>query len=123
MRHHQRPRGSASALPGLLVRAPVPHPRCRQDAASGLRDYDVQYGTWTSWLTDTARTQADFLGERDQSYYFRVQATDHVNNTSAWVEAGPVLPAGPGESATRLFPALGQAGGCTQSPFESRYLP
>jgi hypothetical protein len=48
---------------------------------SGLRDYDVQYkvgitGTWTSWLTNTSQTQADFVGERDQSYYFRVQATD-----------------------------------------------
>jgi hypothetical protein len=52
-----------------------------QDAASGLRDYEVQYkvgisGTWTSWLSDTTQTQANFLGERDQSYYFRVQATD-----------------------------------------------
>jgi hypothetical protein len=66
-----------------------------QDGESGLRDYDVQYkvgvaGTWTSWLTDTTQTQADFVGERDQSYYFRVQASDNVNNTSAWVEAGPV---------------------------------
>ncbi len=85
-----------SALLGLLVRAPVPHLRCtvpargRQDGESGLRDYDVQYGTWTSWLSDITQAQADFLGERDQSYYFRVQATDHVNNPSAWVEAGPV---------------------------------
>jgi hypothetical protein len=50
----------------------------------------VQYGTWTSWLTHTSRTQAPFVGERDQSYYFRVQASDNVNNASAWVEAGPV---------------------------------
>jgi RHS repeat-associated protein len=50
----------------------------------------VQYGTWTSWLTHTSQTEAPFVGERDQSYYFRVQATDNVNNTSAWVEAGPV---------------------------------
>jgi RHS repeat-associated protein len=67
-----------------------------QDEESGLRDYDVQYkvgvaGTWTSWLTNTPQTQAPFVGERDQSYYFRVQATDNVNNTSAWVEAGPVV--------------------------------
>jgi hypothetical protein len=52
-----------------------------QDAMSGVHDYAVQYkvgvaGTWTSWLSDTTQTQADFLGERDQSYYFRVQATD-----------------------------------------------
>jgi RHS repeat-associated protein len=50
----------------------------------------VQCGTWTPWLTNTSQTQADFLGERDQSYYFHVQATDNVNNASAWVEAGPV---------------------------------
>jgi RHS repeat-associated protein len=66
-----------------------------QDAASGLRDYDVQYkvgitGTWTSWLTHTSQTQAPFVGEAGQSYFFQVRATDNVNNTSAWVEAGPV---------------------------------
>jgi hypothetical protein len=52
-----------------------------QDAASGVRDYAVQYkvgasGTWVSWLMNTSQTQAPFVGERDQSYYFRVQATD-----------------------------------------------
>jgi hypothetical protein len=52
-----------------------------QDGESGLRDYAVQYkvgisGIWTSWLTHTSQTQADFVGERDQSYFFRVQATD-----------------------------------------------
>jgi hypothetical protein len=88
----------------------------------------VQYkvgisGTWTSWLTHTSQTQAPFVGEAGQSYYFRVQATDHVNNTSAWVEAGLALLAGRVKFATRLFPALGQAAGCTQSPFESRWLP
>jgi RHS repeat-associated protein len=62
---------------------------------SGLRDYDVQYkvgagGTWVSWLTHTPQTEAPFVGERDQSYYFRVQAIDNVDNASAWVEAGPV---------------------------------
>jgi RHS repeat-associated protein len=73
----------------------VPHPRCRQDAESGLRDYDVQYkvgagGTWTSWLTNTSQTQTLFVGEAGQSYFFQVKATDNVNNPSAWVEAGPV---------------------------------
>jgi hypothetical protein len=66
-----------------------------QDGESGLRDYAVQYkvgisGIWTSWLTHTSQTQADFVGERDQSYFFRVQATDNVSNTSAWAESGPV---------------------------------
>jgi RHS repeat-associated protein len=30
------------------------------------------------------------VGEAGESYFFQVKATDHVNNTSAWVEAGPV---------------------------------
>jgi hypothetical protein len=66
-----------------------------QDGESGLRDYEVQYkvgitGTWTSWLTDSTQTQAPFVGEAGQSYFFQVRATDNVNNASAWVEAGPV---------------------------------
>jgi RHS repeat-associated protein len=66
-----------------------------QDGESGLRGYDVQYkvgitGTWTSWLTNTSQTQAPFVGEAGESYFFQVRATDHVNNESVWVEAGPV---------------------------------
>jgi RHS repeat-associated protein len=66
-----------------------------QDGESGLRDYEVQFkvgtgGTWTSWLAHTPQTEAPFVGEAGQSYFFRVKATDNVNNTSAWVEAGPV---------------------------------
>jgi hypothetical protein len=73
----------------------VPHPRCRQDGESGLLDYDVEYkvgesGDWTAWLTHTSQTQAPFVGEADQSYTFRMRATDNVSNTSAWVESGPV---------------------------------
>jgi hypothetical protein len=37
------------------------------------------------------QTQADFVGERDESYYFRVRATDHGNDTGDWVEAGLVV--------------------------------
>jgi uncharacterized protein (DUF427 family) len=55
----------------------------------------VQYkvgitGTWTSWLAHTSQTQAPFVGEAGQSYFFQVRATDNVNNASAWVEAEPV---------------------------------
>jgi hypothetical protein len=62
---------------------------------SGLRSNDVQYkvgitGTWTSWLTHTSQTQAPFVGEAGESYFFQVRAMDNVNNASAWVEAGPV---------------------------------
>jgi hypothetical protein len=65
-----------------------------EDSESGLRDYDVAYkvgsGNWVGWYTDTTRTQASFIGEKDQTYYFRIQATDNVSNTSAWVESDPV---------------------------------
>ena len=59
----------------------MPRPRCRQDGESGLRDYDVEYkvgesGGWTAWLTHTTQTQAPFVGEADQSYTFRVRATN-----------------------------------------------
>jgi hypothetical protein len=88
-------------LPTVTIAAPPVAPLhfrvswLGQDGASGLRDYDVQYkvgmtGTWTSWLSDTTQTQAPFVGETGESYFFQVKATDNVNNTSAWVEAGPV---------------------------------
>jgi RHS repeat-associated protein len=39
---------------------------------------------------NTTQTQAPFVGEAGESYFFQVKATDNVNNASAWVEAGPV---------------------------------
>jgi hypothetical protein len=65
------------------------------DDECGVRHYDVQYkagagGTWTGWLTATTQTEAVFLGQSNQTYYFRIQATDNVSNTSAWIESGPV---------------------------------
>jgi len=60
-----------------------------------VRHYDVAYkqgagGAWTTWLTATIQTEATFLGQSNQTYYFRIQATDNVSNTSAWIESGPV---------------------------------
>jgi RHS repeat-associated protein len=52
--------------------------------------YKVGSGNWVGWYTGTTRTQASFIGEKDQTYYFRVRATDNVSNTSAWVESAPV---------------------------------
>jgi RHS repeat-associated protein len=66
-----------------------------QDGESGLRDYNLAYkvegGDWLGWYTHTLQTSASFVGEKDQSYTFRVRARDNVSNTSAWVEAGPVM--------------------------------
>jgi hypothetical protein len=65
-----------------------------QDGESGLRDYNLAYrvagGDWLGWYTHTLQTSASFVGEKDQSYTFRVRATDNVDNTSAWVESGSV---------------------------------
>jgi hypothetical protein len=51
-----------------------------QDGESGVRGYDVQYrvtgGDWAGWYTSTTQTGAPFVGEQDQSYIFRVRATD-----------------------------------------------
>jgi hypothetical protein len=65
-----------------------------QDTLSGVRDYNLAYkvegGDWLGWYTDTLQTSASFVSEKDQTYTFRVQATDNVSNTSAWAESGPV---------------------------------
>jgi hypothetical protein len=51
-----------------------------QDSLSGVQDYDVAYkvegGDWLGWYTHTTQTASNFSGERDQSYAFRVRATD-----------------------------------------------
>jgi hypothetical protein len=61
---------------------------------SGIREYDVQSkvggGSWQELLTDTTELNTPFSGDPGQTYYFRVQATDNVDNASGWVEAGPV---------------------------------
>jgi hypothetical protein len=51
-----------------------------QDTLSGVRHYEVAYkmegGDWLGWYTHTTQTASNFSGERDQSYAFRVRATD-----------------------------------------------
>jgi len=74
--------------PTLTVHAPDVAPLHFQiswpgeDSESGLRDYDVAYkvggGNWVGWYTGTTRTQASFIGEKDQTYYFRIHATDNA---------------------------------------------
>jgi hypothetical protein len=61
------------------------------DAEAGVRHFDVHYkqgaGSWTAWLTATTETSAQFIGQQDESYTFRVRASDNVGNESAWVES------------------------------------
>jgi hypothetical protein len=53
------------------------------DDECGVRHYDVQYkqgagGAWTTWLTAITQTEATFLGQSNQTYYFRVRTTDNA---------------------------------------------
>jgi len=53
------------------------------DDACGVRHYDVAYkqgtgGIWTTLLIVITQTEAVFLGQSNQTYYFRVQATDNA---------------------------------------------
>jgi RHS repeat-associated protein len=80
-------------------------------AGSGVARYDVQVrqddGPWSGWLTDTAQTEADFVGAIGHRYTFRVTATDNVGNV------------GQGEAETRVaaitkyyyFPSSGSGRG------------
>ena len=43
------------------------------------------------WLNATTQTQASYLGQVGQPYYFRAKAIDLVGNTpTEWEQAGPV---------------------------------
>jgi RHS repeat-associated protein len=64
------------------------------EPGAGVAAYNVQYQvghspTWTPWLSNTTQTQAQFLGTKEMSYTFRVQATDNVGHVSAWVVSEP----------------------------------
>lgn len=77
-----------TTLPTPTVHAPdVDPPRFPVawggDDECGVRHYDVAYkqgagGTWTTWLTGITQTEVMLLGQSNQTYYFRVQATDNA---------------------------------------------
>ena len=51
------------------------------DSGSGIATFDVQYrdgenGTWTDWLTATARPSSTFTGTDGHTYFFRCRAKD-----------------------------------------------
>ena len=54
-------------------------------------EYQVNGGTWLPWLAATTQTSAQFTAPSDGIYTFRVNATDQVDNTSAWTVSSPVL--------------------------------
>ena len=67
------------------------------DSGSGMKDYDVDYGTdgqgWDAWLTDTTSTGEDFgngnpvsLSDGD-TYYFRMRGTDNAGLSSDWTDS------------------------------------
>ena len=80
--------------------AVLPLPAYERDAAqvvwsgsdpggSGIANYSVQVrdglaGDWTTWLTQTVATSANYEGETAHTYYFRVRATDRAQNQEAW---------------------------------------
>jgi len=68
---------------------------------STVVDYDVQVavdgGSWTTWLSGTAKTSATFPGEHDRTYGFRVRATDSHGNVSAWAAVDPAATLAPAE--------------------------
>jgi hypothetical protein len=59
---------------------------------SGLATFEVDVrrgatGEWEAWVRD-ATTSGIFVGERGQTYSFRVRAIDTAGNVSAWAMAG-----------------------------------
>lgn len=55
------------------------------DAASGVRSYDVQVrdtlrGDWLDWLVDSGITLGQFIGQPGHSYEFRCRARDWAGN-------------------------------------------
>lgn len=66
------------------------------DSLSGVANYDVEYaeadscppsssGQWKNWKTDTTSTSDAFNTTPNQSYCFRVRATDVAGNVGEWV--------------------------------------
>lgn len=79
------------------------------DASSGVASYRVEKArvasgqpTWEPWIQGTAQSVADFTGDADKTYRFRVRATDNVG-----------LEGLPGQSADHSIP--GGPGGATNS--------
>lgn len=58
-----------------------------QDNLVGVNGYDVEFklgaGSWTSWLSNTRETEAEFSGMDGQRYTLRVRAVDRVGNVSS----------------------------------------
>jgi len=62
------------------------------DSESGVWLYDVQVrtgedGAWALWKSSSTATSAVFTATDNNTYYFRVRATDRVGNREAWPAA------------------------------------
>jgi hypothetical protein len=80
--------------------------------ASGILGYDVQVkdgvGAWTSWLTRTTATSANYPGIGGHTYSFRVRAVDNSSNAQVWptsAQASTTVEALPPTSTVNLLPA------------------
>ncbi|MCP4540331.1 MAG: fibronectin type III domain-containing protein [Chloroflexi bacterium] len=62
--------------------------RGRDRGGSGIECYDVQYkdgsDVWQDWKICTTSTSAEFHGEWEHRYFFRVRAIDNAGNVEAW---------------------------------------
>jgi murein DD-endopeptidase MepM/ murein hydrolase activator NlpD len=59
------------------------------DNLSDIKSYDVQSrdgaaGDWQDWLTGVTDTNANFTGLENHTYYFRIKATDSLDNAEDW---------------------------------------
>ncbi|MFC1879138.1 hypothetical protein ACFLZW_04435 [Chloroflexota bacterium] len=64
------------------------------DSLSDIDSFDVQSSpdgsNWVNWQMDVIFTNANFMGERGEEYYFRVRARDHAGNLSDWSYSGAI---------------------------------
>lgn len=79
--------------PAAEAASPDDEPDAAPFTGSGLTGFNVQVrqgaaGEWQDWLPLATTTSDLFIGERGQTYSFRVRAMDAAGNVSPWSTAG-----------------------------------
>ncbi len=95
------PYGGIVTLPPVSAALPIPVRWRATDAGSGVASYTVQVrdrasSGWTTWLSNTTATSANYPGTDGHAYEFRVSAKDKAGNAQPW----PPAMADPGGSLT-----------------------